>query len=77
MLEFLPVCFFVCPEGFAVKRDFRRSRSRSRIVFGKTTLVELLSVSVFVVFLFLFACEDLWSWQGLLMVVLSELLPRL
>jgi len=66
----------VCPEEnrrFAVQRDFRRRiRRRSRTAFGKTALLELLVVSVFVV-----SAEDLWSWQGLLMVVLSELLPRL
>jgi hypothetical protein len=66
----------VCPEEnrrFAVKRDFRRRiRRRTRTAFGETTLLELLVGSVFVV-----SVEDLWSWQGLPMVVLSELLPRL
>jgi hypothetical protein len=35
---------------FVVKRDSRRRR-RSRVVFGKNTLLELLVLSVFVVFL--------------------------
>jgi hypothetical protein len=42
---------------FAVKRDFTRIRIRSRSAFGKSTLLELLVVSVFVVFDFIF-CED-------------------